>query len=62
MKVIKKGNNIGNYGGKMISETLKFNTTLTKLYLSSDDKMMENEMEIGKRGLMKLIMNREQYQ
>ena len=36
----------------MISESLKINTTLTKLDLDSDDKIMKIEIEIGKRGLM----------
>ena len=45
----------------MISESLKINTSLTELGLYSDDKIMKIEIEIGKRGLVKLIMNREQY-
>ena len=42
----------------MISESLKINTTLTRLNLDGDDKKMENEIEIGERELEKLIMNR----
>jgi len=36
-------NNIGAEGAKMISESLKINTTLTELYLYGDDKNNENE-------------------
>ena len=32
----------------MISESLKINTTLTTLWLYRDDKIMKNEIEIGK--------------
>ena len=32
------GNNIGESGAKMISESLKTNTSLTTLYLSGDEK------------------------
>ena len=32
----------------MISESLKMNSTLTELWLDGDDKIKENEMEIGK--------------
>ena len=32
----------------MISESLKINTTLTKLYLRGDDKIMKIEIEIGR--------------
>ena len=32
------GNNIGESGARMISESLKTNTTLTKLNLSCDEK------------------------
>ena len=35
----------------MISESLKINTTLTRLDLDSDDKIMKNEIEIGKESL-----------
>ena len=33
----------------MISESLKINTTLTKLDLDSDDKIMKIEIEIGRK-------------
>ena len=32
-------NNIGESGARMISESLKTNTTLTTLYLGGDEKM-----------------------
>ena len=34
------GNNIREEGARMISESLKTNTTLTTLYLSCDEKMI----------------------
>ena len=39
----------------MISESLKINTTLTKLYLHGDNKKMKNEIERGNRGLMMIV-------
>ena len=33
----------------MISESLMINTTLTELWLDGDDKMMENETEMGRK-------------
>ena len=39
----------------MISESLKINTTLTELYLFSEDKIMKMKIEIGERELEKLI-------
>ena len=33
----------------MISESLKINTTLTKLWLGSDDKIMKNESRNRKK-------------
>ena len=38
---ITKGNNIGDEGARMISESLKINTTLTELWLGGDDKIMK---------------------
>ena len=35
--IIWTGNNIGDEGAKMISESLKINTTLTELYLDCDE-------------------------
>ena len=35
---ITKGNNIGDEGAKMISESLKINTTLTKLDLDGEER------------------------
>ena len=55
---MRTGKNIGAEGAQMISESLKINTTLTILDLGGDDKKMKIEIEIGNRGLMKLIMNR----
>ena len=40
---IKTGNNIGDEGARMISESLKTNTTLTTLYLSSDEIEVKDE-------------------
>ena len=40
---ITKGNNIGDEGAQMISESLKINTTLTELYLNCDDKIIKKE-------------------
>ena len=37
-------NNIGESGARMISESLKTNTTLTELGLSGDEKRSKNEM------------------
>ena len=37
-------NDIGDSGARMISESLKTNTTLTKLDLSCDEKWSKNEM------------------
>ena len=36
----------------MISESLKINTTLTRLDLECDDKINKIEIEVGNRGLM----------
>ena len=38
IKMKQLGNNIGDEGAKMISEVLKSNSTLTTLYLRSDEK------------------------
>ena len=40
-------NYIGDEGAKRISESIKINTSLTKLYLGSDEKIRnENEREV----------------
>ena len=36
------GNNIGDKGAMKISESLKTNTTLTELWLGSDDNIIKN--------------------
>ena len=33
----------------MISESLKINTSLTKVDLGGDDKIMKNEIKIGRK-------------
>ena len=45
-------NHIGDSGAKMISEGLKRNSTLTKLYLDSDEKE-EKEIRINKKEIKK---------
>ena len=48
-KIIKQwkwtGNKIGAEGAAKISESLMTNTTLTELYLSSDDNIIKNKQE-----------------
>ncbi len=52
MVIKRPGNNIGAKGAWMISESLKINTILTELNLSSDDK-------IYKKKKIKMITNNE---
>ena len=40
-KQMRTGKNIGVEGAKKVSDSLKINTTLTKLYLFSEDKIMK---------------------
>ena len=48
MKTMKWiGNQIGDEGAKSISESLKINTSLTTLYLWSDEKIWNEEERIG---------------
>ena len=46
--IIWTDNKIGDKGAKMISESLKINTTLTILYLGSDENWRKNEIEFKK--------------
>ena len=46
-----KGNQIGNEGAKSLSESLKINTSLTELYLESDEK--GEEMKRMNKEIMK---------
>ena len=50
----EKGNEIGDEGAKTISESLKINTSLTSLYLWSDEKIRNKE---ERRNEKKWIMN-----
>ena len=40
---LRTGKNIGAEGAKKVSESLKINTTLTKLDLTGDDKIIERK-------------------
>ena len=48
-ELIWTGNNIGYEGARMISESLKTNTTLTKLELNGDEIEVNQNKEKSKR-------------
>jgi len=48
-KQMRTGREVGDEGARMISESLKINTTLTKLSLYDEDKIMKKEIVIGRK-------------
>ena len=54
------GNNIGDFGAKSLCESLKLNTTLTKLCLCGEDKRRRTK-DIHRQFTLSFLINRKRY-